>query len=88
MSANTFEFQYQLLDRCRTDCKYYLSYGSRQKQNLWGRNVDVHIAKMKEIWKMIPEKPEWLSWQEILYYEKIMTGDNDATRKSDAKNSL
>lgn len=88
MSANTFEFQYQLLDRCRADCEYYLSYGNRQEQYLLGRSVDVHIAKMKELWKMVPEKPEWLSWQEILHYEKIMKGGDVATGKSKAKISL
>ena len=88
MSANTFEFQYQLLDRCRADCEYYLSYGNRQEQYLWGRSVDVHIAKMKALWKMVPEKPEWLSWQEILHYEKIMKGGDVATGKSKAKISL
>ena len=42
----------------------------------WGGDVKTHIAKMKELWSIVPEKPEWLSWQEILWFEKAMT-DNE-----------
>ncbi len=31
-----------------------------------------HVDRMKELWKEFPEdgKPEWLTWEQILQYEK------------------
>lgn len=33
---------------------------------------------MKELWKSFnsTEKPEWLTWEEIVAYEKRIEGDN------------
>ena len=28
-------FRYQLLDRLRSDCEYYLNYGNRHPKSLW-----------------------------------------------------
>ena len=72
-----YSFYYMLLDRCRSDCEYFLAYGNRQEQYLWGKDVESHIAKMKELWNLLPEKPEWLSMQEIVWFEKAMTGDEN-----------
>ncbi len=77
MPDHSFEFEYMLLDRCRTDCEYFLACGNRQEQYLWGKDVVSHIAKMKELWNLLPEKPEWLSMQEIVWFEKAMTGDEN-----------
>ena len=71
-----YSFYYMLLDRCRKDCDFFFACGNRQEQYLWGGDVKTHIAKMKELWSIVPEKPEWLSWQEILWFEKAMT-DNE-----------
>ena len=34
-----------------------------------------HIARMKELWNGFPtdQKPEWLTWEQLLQYEKVMT---------------
>jgi hypothetical protein len=67
-----YEFEYRLLDRLKQDCKYFLGHGNRCEKHLWAGDVDSQIKKMKELWKMVPEKPEWLSFDEILEYEKAM----------------
>lgn len=42
-----------------------------------GNTVDEHISKMKSLWNGFPpdQKPEWLTWEQILDYEKAMRGD-------------
>lgn len=66
------KFNYQLLDRCRCDCEYYLGNGNRHEKHLWAGNVKDHIQKMKELYNLLPVKPEWLSMEKILEYEKLM----------------
>lgn len=66
------EQAYMLLDRCRADCVYFLKGGVRQEKYLWGKDISSHIAKMKELWNLVPEKPEWLSWKDIIWFEQAM----------------
>lgn len=40
------EFKYQLLDRLRCDCKYFLGAGNRHEKYLWGGTVKMHIEFM------------------------------------------
>jgi hypothetical protein len=40
--------------------------------HLWAGNVKDQIQKMKDLWQGFKEKPQWLSWEEILEYEKQM----------------
>lgn len=70
-------FRYQLLDRLRSDCEYYLGYGNRYFGHLWGSTEIEHIEYMKALWNSFKEdeKPEWLSFSKILEYEKAMTGN-------------
>ena len=67
-------FNYQLLDRCVSDCKYFLGNGNRYEGHLWGRTVERHIAKMKELYNQLEIKPEWLTMLDIENYEKQMLG--------------
>lgn len=71
-------FQYQMLDRLRSDCDYYLGHGNRNPKRLWADNEKEHIEEMKRIWHSFAEdeKPEWLPWEKILQYEKAMCGDD------------
>lgn len=71
-----YSFEYQLLDRLRSDCDYYLGAGGRSNKNLWAGSPEGQIAKMKELWNELPEKPEWLSMEDIKTYEKEMIGDD------------
>ena len=70
-------FRYQLLDRMRQDCEYYLGYGGRSARSLWAEDEKSQIQTMKDIWNSFPEedKPEWLTWEEILNYAQRMGVD-------------
>ena len=69
------ELRYRLLDRIRSDCEYYLGCGNRAEKYLWTGNVAAHIEHMKAIWNSLPDdcKPVWLTYDEILEYERLMT---------------
>lgn len=68
------EFLYPFLGRLQSDCEYYLGYGYRNTKKLWAGNVEEQIELMKDVWKHFDEKPEWLTWEEILVYEEQMLG--------------
>lgn len=67
-----FEDEYRLLSRLKSDCEYFLSTGARAEKHLWTGSVDEQIDKMREIYDLLPEKPEWLSKQDIDNYERQM----------------
>ena len=68
------KYRYMLLSRLKQDCDYYLGNGNRNPMNMCNINEEVQIAEMKAIWHLFPEedKPEWLTWEDILNYEKQM----------------
>ena len=67
------KFPYMLLDRMRADCEYFLGYGNRNARHLWANEgAETHIKYMKYIWEFLPEKPEWLTMEDIENYEKRM----------------
>lgn len=68
------EYDYMMLGRLQSDADYYLGYGNRNEKHLWALNVDDHIKEMKNRWNALPEdkKPEWLTMEDILEYEKKM----------------
>lgn len=70
-------FNYMMLDRLRTDVEYYLGYGRRRKDILRGASVDEHINAMKEIWHKLPEKPQWLSMEQIDDYRNRMIHEEE-----------
>lgn len=67
-------FRYQLLSRMQTDCDYYLSYEHGCAKQLWANNEIDQIYYMKLLWNSFPndKKPEWLTWEQLLEYEKKM----------------
>ncbi|WP_333980532.1 LPD11 domain-containing protein [Bacillus pumilus] len=67
-------FRYQLLSRLQTDCNYYLGNGNRNCNSLWAENENEQIKTMKELWESFSstEKPEWLTWGDILTLESRM----------------
>lgn len=71
--SRDYSNDYRLLDRLRTDCDYYLGAGGRSEKHLWAGSVEKQIAKMRELYAALPEKPEWLSEQDIDRYEQQMT---------------
>lgn len=69
------EYDYMLLSRLKSDCDYFLGNGNRYEKHLWAGNIDDQIAKMKELYNKLPEKPEWLTMEDIENYEKEMKQD-------------
>lgn len=67
-------FQYQMLDRLRCDCEYYLGFGCSNPGVLREKDEKKHIEAMKSIWHSFSEeeKPKWITWEEIMEYEKNM----------------
>lgn len=65
-------FNYMLLGRLQMDCNYYLGNGGRHPKHLWAGNEEDQIAEMKKLWNGLKEKPEWLTMEDILEFEKQM----------------
>ena len=63
---------YRLLDRLRADCEYFLGAGSRADKHLWAGSVYAQIAKMRELYDALPQKPEWLTKEMIDDYADRM----------------
>jgi hypothetical protein len=68
------QFDYMLLGRLKSDCEYYLNYGNRQVSRLWAGSEQEQISKMKELYNGFSDdkKPKWLTYEQILEYEKLM----------------
>lgn len=67
-------FRYQMLDRMKQDCEYYLNHGNRNPEILCGGSEQKHIENMQAIWNTFSatDKPEWLSYEDIEEYAKQM----------------
>ena len=63
---------YFLLSRLKADCEYFLGAGGRAEKHLWAGNVREQIAKMRELYDALPEKPEWLTMEDIDRYAQRM----------------
>ena len=65
-------FNYMMLDRLKSDCEYYLGYGGRNKNSLWAQDEQKQIDKMRELYDLLPIKPEWLTREQIDKYAARM----------------
>ena len=63
---------YQLLDRLRTDCEYFLGAGNRAEKHLWAGSVYAQIVKMRELYDALPQKPDWLTKEMLDDYAERM----------------
>ena len=54
------------------DCEYYLGHGNRAVKHMWADTEAEQIAKMREIYQALPEKPEWITLEKIAEYEAAM----------------
>ena len=72
-SIGVSQDDYRLLSRLKADCDYYLGAGGRAKKHLWAGSAEAQITKMWELYDALPEKPEWLTEQDIDRYESQMT---------------
>lgn len=84
------EFRYQLLDRLKSDCDYYLGNGNRNDKHLWAGNVKDQIQTMKDLYNSFSDdmKPEWISLEDIDNYEKEMSDDLDEADEHDLSKDL
>lgn len=71
-------FSYQLLGRLQQDCDYYLGAGNRCKKHLWAQDEAAQVEKMRELYNQLPEKPQWLSLEQIEQYATRMLRDPEA----------
>lgn len=72
MANNNSAFEYQLLARLQQDCEYYLGFGALNRKHLWALDEAEQIQKMKELYAGLPEKPEWITLEDIEKYEAAM----------------
>ena len=72
-------FRYQLLDRLRSDCEYYLNYDNRHPKSLWAGDEKLQIEFMIKLHESFKEgeKPEWLTMDKILEYSKRMIAQEE-----------
>ena len=66
--SDDYKHDYMMLSRLQSDCEYFLGYGHRSENVLPSKSIDNHIDNMKRIYNRLPEKPEWLSMEDILDY--------------------
>lgn len=64
------EFNYQMLARFQRDFEYYFGFGCLNKKHLFYGDELEQIAKMKELYNGLEEKPDWCSYEQILDYEQ------------------
>ena len=69
-------FRYMLLDRMRSDVKYFLGNGNRHEPDLWAGNAKDHIIIMDALMRSLPEQPQWLSTEQLIdYADQMGVGD-------------
>ena len=79
-SEDVNKFNYMMLSRLKGDCEYYLLHGNKNKKHLYYPDEQKHIDEMKMIHRNFAddEKPEWLTYDQILAYEKAMVAKLNA----------
>lgn len=80
-------YNYQLLSRLRSDCDYYLGACAEHgvdmvdaQKHLWAGSVEAQVSKMRELYALLPEPPEWLSADGIDRYARDMLSARDVQR--------
>lgn len=80
-ATNDHSYEYMLLDRLRSDCEYFLGTGETAENNhLCAGNPEAQIKKMQELYDMLPEKPEWLTQEDINQYAQQMIPEKEAEK--------
>ena len=70
--SSSDSLKYQMLDRLKSDCEYFLGNGNKYPSSLYMKNVDDQIEAMKRIWDLLKEKPEWLTLDQIKEFKNKM----------------
>ena len=73
---NNKKFEYMMLSRLKSDCDTHLDVESKYAHRLAVSERKGVIEAMKALWNGFEddEKPEWLTWEQILEYEKKICG--------------
>lgn len=69
------KFNYMMLSRLESDCKYFLGNGGKSERTLWAGSVEEQISEMKKLWNELEVKPEWLTMEQINDYEAKMLAE-------------
>lgn len=74
-SKHNVRFLHLVLERLKGDCDYYLGFGRRSNKVLLWEDEVKQIKNMKDVWNALSEKdkPEWITWEDILKYEEELT---------------
>ncbi len=69
-------FNYMMLSRLQMDCDWNLGNGKVYGQRIWADTMEEHIEEMKRLYNTFTDdkKPQWLTWEQILKYEKELVG--------------
>lgn len=73
------KFYYMLLGRLQQDCNYLID-SSHSADTLWAHDIDDQINLMYALYDIVPEKPQWITIDEIAeleYKMKAATGETD-----------
>lgn len=73
------KFYYMLLGRLQRDCNYLID-SSHSADTLWAHDIDDQINLMYALYDIVPEKPQWITIDEIAELEdkmKAATGETD-----------
>jgi len=60
-----------LLGRLQQDVEYFLGYGNRSEKHLYYGDIKTHVKEMIKLWKILPEKPEWLRAVDFIKYKAL-----------------
>jgi hypothetical protein len=77
-TAEDNKFKYMCMSRMKMDCKYWIqqeekgwSHESLNKHLMKGNPTD-QIKEMKRLYELVPQKPEWLTMEQIEEFEEKM----------------
>lgn len=70
------ESNYEILNHLKNDCENFLMNSNSNASYLSEGSVRNQISKMKDLWNTFSDdmKPQWLTYQQILDYERRMDG--------------
>lgn len=78
IKSRSVDFQFTMLGRLLSDCKYYLGAGNRYAPNLWAWNERDQLDIMRELCATL--KPDWLTLEQIDELEKQMINPEQPRR--------
>ena len=71
-------FNYMMLGRMQSDCKYWIHCSEKGwspesiAKHMSKESPEAHIKEMKRLYELVPQKPEWLTMEEIEEFEEKM----------------